>query len=136
MDFLKHGFGTDFFNNGDRYEGQYRYGKPCGKGKYYWSSGAFYEGDFDDGKKNGRGRWEKRIYVKNTEEYIVEVYYDGEYLNDMKHGYGEYKWATGNFYKGHYYKDKRHGFGEMYWNDGSIYKGEWFDGIQHGYGKM
>ena len=47
----------------------------------------------------------------------------------MKHGYGEYKWATGNYYKGMYRYDKRHGFGEMLWNDGSLYKGDWVDGI-------
>lgn len=60
MDFLKHGLGTDYFCNGDIYTGQYRYGKPCGKGKYIWASGAVYEGDFESGKKNGKGRWEKK----------------------------------------------------------------------------
>jgi hypothetical protein len=26
--------------------------------------------------------------------------YEGEYLDDMKHGVGEFKWATGGQYKG------------------------------------
>lgn len=33
------------------------------------------------------------------------VYYKGEYKNDLKHGYGEYKWASGNIYKGEYKDD-------------------------------
>lgn len=47
----------------------------------------------------------------------------------MKHGVGEYRWASGNLYKGQYKFDKRHGYGEMYWNDSSVYKGYWWKGI-------
>jgi len=54
----------------------------------------------------------------------------------LKHGQGEYKWASGNVYRGGYRFDKRHGYGEMFWVDGSVYKGYWVDGIQHGYGIM
>ena len=36
----------------------------------------------------------------------------------MKHGKGEFRWASGNRYVGSYKKDKRHGYGEMYWKDG------------------
>lgn len=49
MNFLKHGYGTDFFSNGDSYSGQYRYGKPYGFGKYTWTSGAVFEGEFING---------------------------------------------------------------------------------------
>lgn len=55
---------------------------------------------------------------------------------DKKHGYGVFKWSSGNVYKGNYKEDVRHGYGEMYWTDGSIYKGEWVKGIQHGFGEM
>ena len=88
-----------------------------------------------DGKKNGKGKWEKITEVEETdsEGNVVKKsavsYYDGEYKNDLKHGFGEYKWATGNFYKGQYQFDKRHGYGEMFWVDGSEYKGDWVDGI-------
>jgi len=46
MGCLKHGKGTDFFANGDRYLGEYQYGKPHGSGTYTWNSGAQYEGQF------------------------------------------------------------------------------------------
>lgn len=62
--------------------------------------------------------------------------YDGEYENDVKWGYGVYKWKSGNIYKGKYEDDERHGYGEMHWTDGSVYKGMWHKGIQHGKGRM
>ncbi len=139
FEFLKHGYGTDFFANGDKYIGQYRYGKPWGRGRYEWSSGAVYEGEFEEGHKHGKGRWEKKQMMKDDQtgqEAEVLVLYEGEYRNDVKDGFGEYRWASGNVYKGYYNKDKRHYYGEMFWNDGSIYKGEWYEGVQHGYGKM
>lgn len=62
--------------------------------------------------------------------------YEGEYENDLKDGFGVYKWKSGNIYKGRYKEDLRHGYGEMYWTDGSTYKGMWHKGIQHGKGLM
>jgi len=40
--------------------------------------------------------------VKKVVTTITLTYYEGDYKNDMKHGVGEYKWATGNMYKGGY----------------------------------
>ena len=54
----------------------------------------------------------------------------------MKHGTGEFRWASGGYYKGNYTYDKKQGYGEMYWADGSIYRGAWVDGIQNGLGIM
>jgi hypothetical protein len=39
----------------DTYEGQFKKGKPDGKGKYTWSNGNYYDGDWKDGKKAGKG---------------------------------------------------------------------------------
>ena len=57
------------------------------------------------------------------------VYYSGEYKDDLKHGVGEYRWASGNFYKGEYKFDKRDGYGEMTWADGSSFEGNWKNGV-------
>lgn len=54
----------------------------------------------------------------------------------MKHGYGEFKWATGGHYKGMYEHDIKSGYGEMTWADGSIYLGLWSNGIQNGLGVL
>lgn len=50
-------------------------------------------------------------------------------MNDLKHGYGEYKWISGNIYKGEYQYDRRHGFGIMKWTDGTVYEGYWKNGF-------
>jgi hypothetical protein len=42
-------------------------------------------------------------------------------VNDKKHGYGIFQWASGNSYKGEYKDDERDGYGEMKWTDASIY---------------
>lgn len=121
-EFLKHGYGTDYFANGDSYTGQYRYGKPYGRGVYYWvATTATYEGEFIEGKKEGKGRWFKKEPPTDFNE--KQVYYEGDYKNDLKHGHGEYQWQSGNRYKGGYKEDKRHGYGEMFWVDGSSYRG-------------
>ena len=54
----------------------------------------------------------------------------------MKHGQGEFRWASGGYYKGNYDNDVKKGYGEMYWADGSIYRGLWDGGIQDGLGLM
>ncbi len=45
-----------------------------------------------------------------------------------------FRWQSGNIYEGTYFDDMRHGYGEMRWADGSWYKGEWKFGVQNGLG--
>lgn len=47
-----------------------------------------------NGLRHGRGIWKALKDGGNS--------YEGEYQNDKKCGYGEYKWATGNTYKGNF----------------------------------
>ncbi|MFO0118268.1 MAG: hypothetical protein ACK521_11875 [bacterium] len=39
--------------------------------------------------------------------------YPGEYANDKKHGFGEFRWQTGGLYRGNYVNDMKQGYGEM-----------------------
>ena len=89
-----------------------------------------YNGIFKDGKKQGKGVWKKSIEVENTNIY------EGEYVQDMKHGQGEFRWSTGGLYTGAYKDDLKCGYGEMSWADGCTYKGTWEYGIQNGLGLM
>jgi hypothetical protein len=68
--------------------------------------------------KNGSGKWKKS-------EAVTSNQYEGDYLNDKKHGHGQFNWESGNWYSGNYRHDKRHGLGEMHWADGTVYDGEW-----------
>ena len=51
----RHGFGTYYWNNGERYEGDWVHGKITGKGTYYYSNGQRYEGGFLDSNFYGSG---------------------------------------------------------------------------------
>ncbi|CAD8114656.1 unnamed protein product [Paramecium primaurelia] len=56
--------------------------------------------------------------------------YDGEYLNDKKHGFGVYKWNDGRCYEGYWLQGKQHGIGRYMLNDGQSQVGVWENGIR------
>ena len=39
----------------NKYEGEYKDGKPHGQGTYTWADGGKYVGEYKDGKKHGQG---------------------------------------------------------------------------------
>jgi hypothetical protein len=65
--------------------------------------------------------------------------YEGEWLDDMKHGQGIYIWADGSKYVGEYENDLRSGMGTFYepTGDGNLrilYDGEWRNDAMQGQG--
>lgn len=82
---LMHGKGILKYENGDEYEGDFKYNKKDGEGvfKYKQSSNNFnlirgdiYRGSFVKDKKAGFGI----MYFANGDKY------EGEWLDDVKHG--------------------------------------------------
>lgn len=61
--------------------------------------------------------------------------YDGEFVNNLMHGYGLFLWPNGNRYEGNFTDDKKNGKGCFTWPDGRIYDGDWLMGKQHGNGE-
>ncbi|CAD8129832.1 unnamed protein product [Paramecium sonneborni] len=56
--------------------------KDTERGKYKQSNGDEYDGDWKDGgNKHGKGEM----------MYVDKSYYNGDWLNNQRHGYGEYK---------------------------------------------
>lgn len=55
--------------------------------------------------RNGKGIWRSNNNHGDT--------YEGDYENDMKHGYGIYHWANGSSYEGNFSKDQKHGKGKL-----------------------
>ena len=53
----------------------------------------------------------------------VQVY-EGEWLDEKKHGTGEYRYVDGTLYTGEWYRGQRQGFGTLVAPDGSSYEGE------------
>jgi len=102
------------------YSGGCKDGKAEGPGTAKGS--AVYIGEFHEGKKQGRGvktwPWGDR--------------YDGDFMNDAKHGMGRYTWGArsafaGDRYEGGFANDKRNGYGVYVWASGDAYAGPWKD---------
>ena len=125
------------------------------KEKFYPNSyyTEFYIGEFGSspGLKNGYGQ---TTLYKNYEEFN---YFEGEFLNDLRNGYGFYEeedyWYEGYFknhyfhgfgtyksisheYEGEWKEGKRSGQGTYKWSDGDYYVGEWKDNKRNGKGTL
>ena len=136
------------YANGNVYEGDYKKGKPDGKGIYTWNNGEVYDGEWKDALKHGDGIW-KGIngdsYIgewqfSKADGYGVHVWktgdrYEGEWKACLKHGNGTDLFANGDSYIGQYKFGKPCGYGRYVWKDGSFYVGEFFDGLKCGFGK-
>ena len=58
-------------------------------------------------------------------------YYEGDWINNKKFGYGIRRYPSGNIYEGMWVNDVRHGEGTMRWFDkNQIYAGQWENGVQ------
>ncbi len=104
-------------------------------------------GQFWKGKKNGKGRfeWEDGSYYEGDfvdgmfqgygEYYFADVkkFYRGEFrLNNME-GHGEEAWEDGKRYEGHFKNGKKDGEGTFEWPNRNKYIGSWINGKMHGY---
>ena len=134
-------------NDTKRYKGEWKNGKPNGKGamEFIKNKTKDFEGKllketsviectFVDGLANGYGR---QIFERTYEKMVP--YYEGDFKNNNQHGYGEYHYGTGDYYKGEFREGKFNGQGIDYdhktnktfvgefYNDGKL-KGKWVDG--------
>merc|ERR1712039_1014540 len=55
MDDLQHGYGVEVWEEGCRYEGDFRLGQKDGLGIYTWTDGSSYEGSWRGNTINGPG---------------------------------------------------------------------------------
>lgn len=62
--------------------------------------------------------------------------YDGDWCDDLQHGYGCETWSQGKIkFEGNYVQGKKNGQGRYEWADGSFYEGEFFNSVFQGEGK-
>ena len=60
-------------------------------------------------------------------------FYEGDWVNNKRHGYGVRRYKSGNVYEGDWANNNRHGQGIMRWVDiDQSYSGQWDNGIQVG----
>ena len=106
------------------YEGEFKDGVKCGKGKLTYNDGTVYEGEFSDNVIHGKGV----MKFANGREY------EGEFKEGTMNGKGVFKWEDGCKYVGEYLNGQKHGHGVFYWSDNQYYDGMWMNGKQHGDG--
>lgn len=138
---LPNGKGTYYYFNGDVYEGDFSYGKKKGRGVYTWAAvegevQRVYEGAFDNDMRNGYGVYTYANGSTYSGEFVDDLKVDddatliifnedgtqdvyvGGFVEDIKSGYGEYRWESGAMYIGEFKNDIMEGQGTYYWPGG------------------
>jgi hypothetical protein len=94
-----------------------------------YKNGDIYIGKFKNNKKNGTGKY---IFSEENKE-LKE--YNGDFLDDNRHGFGVLLFKNKNEYKGEFIENKFQGQGEFIWaHDGSSYAGFWKNDLKDKYG--
>ncbi|CAK86921.1 unnamed protein product (macronuclear) [Paramecium tetraurelia] len=111
------------YEDGTRYEGQWKDKAPNGKGKLWTAKGDIFEGQFVNGQLSQGSHFQ-----------VSGSSYTGEFMNGLYHGYGQLTEFNGNSYTGQFEKGMKQGKGILKRKDGTMYDGEWKQDIQSGFG--
>ena len=85
--------------------------------------GFKYVGEFKDGKPHGKGTQTFSAPHESAGDKYV-----GEFKDNKRHGHGTYRHNSGNKYVGGYKDDKKHGQGTVTFANGDIFVGTFKDG--------
>jgi len=97
------GKGVYVYENGDRYEGEFKDGRRSGEGVFQYANGDSFAGSYDNDVRNGRG-----VYIfKNGDRY------EGDFKNGEREGKGVYTFHDGKVYDGEFIKDGQSGKGNF-----------------------
>ena len=101
----------------------------CTKDKiYYFSNGDKYIGKVERNELHGNG-----YYIMYDNGNVI-LEYTGEFVNNLREGIGECKFANGNIYIGNFKDDLMNGIGQMIYSNGDEYIGQWENGQKNGLG--
>ncbi|XP_048465587.1 LOW QUALITY PROTEIN: radial spoke head 10 homolog B [Rhincodon typus] len=148
---LMHGRGTYTWKNGIKYEGDFSMNTPTGHGTYTWPDGSTYVGEVVNGIRHGKGiftstdqlisytgDWHQaKRHGKGTVYFNQggSSWYQGDWINNVREGWGTRRYKSGNVYEGEWKGFQRHGEGTMSWiSTNEEYTGQWQNGLQHGFG--
>lgn len=129
LDGVKHGTGIWRSSRGAMYKGQFEDDEMHGEGCFKFVDSRLYTGQWRHGHMTGQGRME--WLAGSSQEGDM---YEGQWDDDLAHGYGRYIHGDGGTYEGEWDQDLQSGRGVEYWPDGSRYEGEFYDGSKHGVG--
>lgn len=105
-----------------------------------------YEGQKSlDGLRNGVGKYvypnayykKERNEEGGAEGEYPDAYftYEGQWVNNQKHGQGRFVLGDGSWYEGSFQNGQIQGEGAKTWPSGAVYTGQFQAGEQHGQGK-
>lgn len=77
--------GLCYYENGDKYDGDWKNGKREGRGNQSFAVGTKYEGEWKNDKMNGRG---KIFTILGLCVYSNGNKYEGDWKNDQMEGHG------------------------------------------------
>lgn len=63
--------------------------------------------------------------VQGVGKEINRTIYEGQFKNDVYHGFGRQIYSNGNFYIGQWVDGKRSGWGKLVDRQGRVYEGLW-----------
>jgi hypothetical protein len=69
-------------------------------------------------------------------EYLDGSIYQGQAIDNIKHGKGKLTLPGGSIYEGDFFNDLYHGYGILSMSNNTVYKGEFFEGMQCGKGTL
>ncbi|XP_056284994.1 alsin-like isoform X1 [Pseudoliparis swirei] len=117
-----------------QYTGGWLAGRVHGRGTMKWPDGRTYNGNFKNGQEDGYGECVLPDKVLNKPDNYHGLWRDGKI-----HGFGKYKYASGEVYEGCFSDGQRHGYGML--NSGnlakksaSVFIGQWIHDKKTGYG--
>ncbi|XP_055360815.1 alsin-like isoform X2 [Betta splendens] len=117
-----------------QYTGGWLGGRLHGRGTMNWPDGRWYSGNFKNGLENGYG--ECKIPNKLMSKPDI---YQGQWRDGKIHGFGKYKYSSGEVYEGCFSDDQRHGYGmlssgKLARTSSSVFIGQWVQDRKTGYG--
>jgi hypothetical protein len=78
----------------------------------------------------------KSLIINKQKTYKNGDIYNGQTLNDKKHGQGIMNYKNGDIYDGNWNNNKRHDQGIMNYVNNDTYSGNWVDDLKSGQGIM
>ncbi|XP_051937383.1 alsin-like isoform X1 [Hippocampus zosterae] len=117
-----------------QYTGSWLAGRVHGRGTMRWRDGRIYTGNFKNGLEDGYG--ECMIPDKLLNKAGC---YQGQWRDGKIHGFGIYRYATGEVYEGCFNDGQRHGYGmlrsgKMDKTSSGVFIGQWVCDKRTGYG--
>ncbi|XP_027878027.1 alsin-like isoform X1 [Xiphophorus couchianus] len=117
-----------------QYSGGWMAGRVHGRGTMKWPDGRVYKGNFKGGLEDGYGE----CVMPNKVQDKPDVY-QGQWKEGKIHGFGKYKYGSGEVYDGCFCDGRRHGYGmlssgKLAGASSGLFIGQWVQDKKTGYG--